>query len=232
MASTQFSMRLLGGFEMRRNQHKVALSLTVHRLLGFLALIDRHVPRGYVAETLWPETNEERAHANLRTALWRLHPLDRDVLEVTQTDLSLEPSVDVDTRTIHEAARAYRRSGVLPDPESLLELRGELLPGCWDSWLVFERELLRQETVELLEATSRSCRLQGERHLALLLALRAVECDSLRESSNLLAIEMRRDVGDPVGAVRHARSYARQLETELGIPSPEVLHELVAPVAL
>lgn len=221
------ALRLLGGFELRRNGRVVDVPVAAHRLLGFLALHDRRLTRAYVADTLWPDTDEDRAHANLRTTLWRLKRPCRDALVVTSGEVGLDPMLSVDARVLHHAAREHRRRGALPDPEMLLDLGGELLPGCWDAWVVFDRERLRQEAVQLFEAAARAALTRDERHLALLLGLRAVECDALRESANVLAVRVRLACGDVAGAVRHARSYARMLDEEVGIGPPPALAEML-----
>lgn len=202
--------------------------LSVQRLLGFVALNDRPLPRTFVADSLWPDTDEAQAHANLRTALWRLNSKQRRVLDVSAVELSLSPLVEVDTRTVHESVREYRRTGALPPPESLLDLHGELLPGCWDSWIVFERERLRHEAIELLEASVQRCLAFGDVHLATMLSLNAVECDPLRESANLLSVRARLAAGDLTGAIRYAQRYCRTLDEELGLPAPQELIALLS----
>jgi DNA-binding SARP family transcriptional activator len=228
MALRGYSLRLFGGFEMRAESHILDIPLSARRLLGFLALHDRPLPRCYVADTLWPDTGEAKAHANLRTALWRLHPKHHTILEISPVELALSPMVRVDARTLHQAACGYRRTGTLPDPETLLDVHGELLPGCWDCWLVFERERLRHEAVELLEATSNLCLARGEFHLATMLSLSAVECDPLRESANLLVIRARLAAGDPSGAIRYAERYSEMLWDELQLPTPPPLTNLLS----
>lgn len=228
MALQGYGLRLFGGFELRLGSRVLDIPLSAQRLLGFLALHDRPLPRCYVADTLWPDTREAKAHANLRTALWRVHSKNHPILEITPVELALSPAVLVDARTLHQAARAYRRSGELPTPETLLDIRGELLPGCWDCWLVFERERLRHEAVELLEAMSKACLGREEFHLATMLSLSAVECDPLRESANLLVIRARLAAGDPGGAVRYAMRYSQVLRDELQLPPPPQVADLLA----
>jgi DNA-binding SARP family transcriptional activator len=224
-----YGLRLLGGFDLRRGSQLVDVPLSVQRLLGFLALQDRALPRCYIADTLWPDADEARAHANLRTALWRLHSAHHAIVDVTPVELALSPEVPVDIRTVHNAVREYRRSGALPEPESLLDIHGELLPGCWDCWVAFERERLRHEAVELLEASSHACLARGEFHLATMLGLSAVECDPLRESANVLTVRVRLLAGDRSGAIRYARRYAQLLKDELSLPPPPPLVELLRP---
>ena len=227
MDRDQLSVRLVGGFELRRDSVPIDVPLSSQRLLGFLALNERPLPRAYVAAMLWPETPDERAAANLRTALWRLHRPGFELVVVTAGRLSLHPDVRVDVRVLHAAAEEHRRTRRLPPADVLAEARGELLPGCWDGWLVFERERLRQEAVCLLEAACAACLERGEPHVAVLHALAAVECDPLRESATILALRAHLADGNRAAAVRRARQYTTMLHEELGVaPSSSFSDEL------
>jgi hypothetical protein len=64
-------LRIVGGFELGVGSTTVSVPLAVQRLLAFLALHARPVTRSYIAGCLWPDTNQQRAAANLRAALWR-----------------------------------------------------------------------------------------------------------------------------------------------------------------
>ena len=50
----------------------VDVTPSAQRLLAFIALSPRGVDRAFLAFQLWPEHSEQRAKANLRSALWRL----------------------------------------------------------------------------------------------------------------------------------------------------------------
>jgi two-component SAPR family response regulator len=164
--------------------------------------------------------------------MWRLRAQRLDLVQATQGDLGLSPEVWVDARALERAAEEFRRSGRLPDPGALMQLRGELLPGHWDTWLVFDRERLRHEAIHLLESACEACLRLGDAHAAMLLALCAVECDPLRESANLFMIKAHLASGDAIGAIRRARSYARMLSDELGIAAPDLIDErLLRPAA-
>lgn len=228
----QVSVRLVGGFELRHGDVPVDVPLSSERLLGFLALSQRPLPRGYVAATLWPDTTDERAAANLRTALWRLHRPGFELLCVTSGRLSLHPDVRVDVRVLHAAADEHRRNGRLPAADVLADARGELLPGCWDGWLVYERERLRQETVGLLEAACAACLERREPHLAVLHALAAVECDPLRESANTLVLRAHLADGNRVAALLQARQYTALLRDELGVAPSRSFSDELEPVTV
>ena len=150
MDRSRYVLRLLGGFDLHGDCTVLDLPQSAQRLLAFLALNPRPQPRAHVADTLWPDVDAVHANANLRTALWRLRNQEHELVEVRGGALTLCDHVWVDARALHAASVRHSRSGQLPDPTALLELRGELMPGCWDAWLVFDRERLRQEAVHLL----------------------------------------------------------------------------------
>ena len=236
MNRTLFAVHLLGGFQLRRDGTIVDVPQSSQRLLGFLALQDRGLARGYVAGSLWPDTTEDKAAANLRTALWRLRRPELELIATFSGQLAIRPDVWVDVRAVRTAARDQRRTGALPDNDLMLELRGELLPGCWDGWLVFERERLRQEVVQLCEASCASSLAAGDANRAILHALTAVESDPMRESANVWLLRSHLAAGNRTDAIRHARRYAAMLDQELGIEPPAFVDELLwtrplAPVA-
>jgi hypothetical protein len=133
-------LQLLGGFEFLLDECPLRLPLSAQRVVAFLALHPRPVQRIYVASNLWPDSTEERAHASLRTALWRLGVRGFGIATATTTELAFVPSVYVD---VHDAAaRAKRLIHWVgpPDPHDLARLCdvGEVLPdwmrsGFWSS---------------------------------------------------------------------------------------------------
>ncbi|MEK8105527.1 hypothetical protein NKG94_11000 [Micromonospora sp. M12] len=68
----RYALRLLGGFGLERDGRAVAVPQGARRLLAYLGVRQR-CARSEAAGTLWPGSHEERARANLRTMLWRLH---------------------------------------------------------------------------------------------------------------------------------------------------------------
>lgn len=217
------AVHLFGGFQLTCDGTPVELPLSSQRLVGFLALHDRALIRGYVAGTLWPDTTDDKAAANLRTALWRLHRPGHDIVESSNGLLALSPDVWVDVRALRSAARDQRHCGALPADDLLIDMHGELMPGCWDTWLVFERERLREETVHLCEASCAAFLDCSDTNRAILHALAAVAADPLRESANVWVLRAHLAAGNRTDAMRHARRYATMLNDEMGIePSPLV----------
>ncbi len=212
-------VRLLGGFEIRHDTEVVALKPGTERLIAFLALLERAVERRYVAFRLWPDKGEDRAMANLRSALWRLRPLPVILVEATSTHLKLCRNVWVDAR-----------HGFVEGPVSILDdlgLTGELLPDWYDDWLVVERERLRQQLLHTLE-TACECALRAESYGdAIDLGLRAVALEPLRESAHRLVIRAHLGERNAHEAQRQYRQLADLLRAELGLAPSPALQALV-----
>ena len=109
---------------------------------------------------MWPDSADERASANLRSALWRLRGLRRlpiPLIETSHTQLRLAAGVAVDARELAERATAVLRGTRVAGPDDARRLiaSADLLPGWYEDWLVFERERFRQLQLHALEALSR-----------------------------------------------------------------------------
>ena len=126
---------------------------------------------------------------------------------------------------------ATASTGRVPAAELLDQVHGELLPGCWDSWLVFERERLRVELIHLYEEIGRDALTRGDDHTAVLAGIASVACDPLRESSNALLISGYLAGANRPDAVRAFNRFETLLDAELGISPGVDLRRLVTSVA-
>ena len=59
----------------------------------------------YVAGVLWIDFTQEKANANLRSALWRLTRLPGRLVDASPSHLSLNGGIDVDVRDALAVAR-------------------------------------------------------------------------------------------------------------------------------
>jgi DNA-binding SARP family transcriptional activator len=217
---------LLGGFELRDQGELIALPVASQRVLAFVALQTRPVARSVVAGTLWPETSEARAGANLRSALWRVRRSGAEVVRTTPTHLVLDDDVSVDVHSSTATALALL-DGSDPPPGLAAEPRRlgqELLPEVWDAWLIVERERVRQVHLHALERLCEWYIGRGRHAEAVLAGLVAVDMDPLRESANRVLITAHLAEGNRVEAIRRYRAYERMLSDELAIdPSAELV---------
>ena len=221
----EIQLRLLDGFGLSCDGQSVALASSAQRLVAFLALNDRPLPRVYVAGILWIDASERRANGSLRSALWRVRLPGVDVVEVTGDHLRLGPDVAVDVR--NAADQATR----LLDPSSTcLETDfdespfcGELLPGWYEDWVLIERERERQIRLHALEALCERLVVKGRFGKAINAGLAAVNAEPLRESAHRVLIKAHLAEGNPGEALRQYRMYSELLHDELKLePSPRM----------
>jgi DNA-binding SARP family transcriptional activator len=219
------ALSLLNGFELRCDGARVPLPMTAQRLLAFVALHDHVLLRVYVAGVLWTDTSEEKAGANLRSSLWRLHRPGFRLIDATSTHVRLSPDLDVD---VHRAlVLAHRLLGGSADSEDVdLEQAGladELLPDWYDDWVLFERERFRQLGLHALEALVEQQLAAGRPRRALEAALAAVRGEPLRESAHRALIRVHLAERNAGEALRQYEECRRLLRERLGLePSPEL----------
>ena len=135
-------LELLGGFRLHRGATVITLPHRSQRLLAFLALRRGPVKRVHLAGTLWPESDEKRSNASLRSALFRLLAEASDAVDVTTETLALSDRVTVDLGGASDlAARIVEASesrGWGHVQRSVTILGGELLPDWYDDWVLIE----------------------------------------------------------------------------------------------
>jgi DNA-binding SARP family transcriptional activator len=223
------SLSLLHGFELRCGGLPVAVPRGSQRVLAFLALHDRPVQRSYVAGNLWAESSEERAAANLRSALWRLNRGSRPLVEVVGTQLHVTPGLQIDIREAIAQARGLLSGGPMPIEVSFHEIPWDcdLLPDWYDDWVLVERERYRQLRLHALEALCEGLT-QGRRFAAAVEAgVTAVGAEPLRESARRALISAHIAEGNLGEALRQYRDYVGLLRTELGVAPSAELQELI-----
>jgi len=221
---------LLEGFDLVCDDDHIRIDPSAQRLIAFLAIHERSLPRAYVAGRLWPEASERRAAGNLRSALWRLRAQRCDVVEAVDQRLGIGLTVNVDVRRAAAVARA-----LCADDQTLptavldeLVLTGELLPGWYDDWLIIERERQRQIRLHALEALCERQAGLGRFAQAILAGLAAVRDDPLRESAHRALIRAHLAEGNPGEALRQYRICAEVLDRELHLQPSGAIAALVA----
>ena len=222
------TLRLLDGFELIAGGAEVPLPMSAQRLLAFVALHDRPLQRAFVAGSLWLDSPEERAYANLRSALWRLHRGGIRLLQAFGQQLSLHRSVLVDLRQAEAFARRalHAAEDTTGDVEPLL-LSGDLLPDWYDDWVVLERERFRQLRLRALDALCERLMRAGRLDAALDVGLAAVAGEPLRESSHRAVVRVHLRNGNASEAIRQYRLCQRLLREQLGIEPSSQMEELI-----
>lgn len=134
-------------------------------LLSYL-LLHRDTPqsRAHLAYLFWPDTTEEQARTNLRNLLHHLRralPDPEIYLDVRVHSLQWRThspyTLDVDDfkLAVKQAAQAIQledqRLTRIALEKAIDHYKGELLPSCYDDWIISPREALQQIYLDQIE---------------------------------------------------------------------------------
>lgn len=191
-----------------------------HSILAMLLLRPRAQRRGCLVNLLFPDLPERIGRRRLSDRLWLL----RDALP----GLPLESATDwlempAESRWLDvEEFKRMASSTELADWQAALALyRGDLLPGCFDDWLLIEREALHLEYVHLLHrAGDRLFKLQRFQQ-ALPLARQLVRGEPLDERALRLLMRSYAALGQRGAALAAYERFVELAADELEIePTP------------
>lgn len=223
---TPVDLQLLGQFRLHVAGQQMVVAATGQRLLAGIALSGGVAQRVRLAGTLWPDSSNGRAFANLRGALARLPTRLRPEVVSTSSTVGFTEAWSVD---VDEAARAARELRDRDDPADCdcLLFAHDLLPDWSEDWLLVQRERHRQLRLHALEDLARIQLQAGDALTAVDTALQAVSADELRESSQYLLIEAHLAAGNRAAALRQYGRFRRALCAELGVEPSGATRELV-----
>jgi DNA-binding SARP family transcriptional activator len=212
----------------------VDLPIHAQRVLAYLSLAQptqaAHLRTG-LADRLWSSVSAERSHASLRTALWRIRQADPQLVRASRETVRLDEAVDVDVRRcVAQAGRLLTDDQNLqPRDTDLSALRGDLLPGWDEDWLLLERERIRQVQIHTLEALAHRLRRLGRHLEAMDAAFAAIAEEPLRESAHAALIDIFLAERNVAQARHQLDRYAALLWSELAIkPSIELTNRVAA----
>jgi DNA-binding SARP family transcriptional activator len=109
-------------------------------------------------------------------------------------------------------------------------MRGDLLSGWYDDWVLYERARLQQMRVCALESVAELLIDRGCLAAALSAALRATAIEPLRESAHRLLVRVHLANGNFHDAIRAYRGFGGRLARELGIRPSRQMDALVRPL--
>lgn len=240
---------LLGGFRLLDGETAVT-AINTPRLQALLAylMLHRHAPqpRQYLAFRFWPDSTEAQARTNLRYLIHQLRHALPQVDRFLQTsggalhwraDAAFTLDVADFEQAIAQADQA-ERAGDRADLRATLEravalYRGDLLPGCYDEWLLPERERLQQMFLAGLEQLILLLETQRDYRPALRYAQRLLQADPLKEESYRYLMRLHALRGDRAGVVRIYKTCEVVLQQELAVePSIETQNEYKQSLAM
>ena len=230
-------IKLLGNFLIASDRIPLT-SIDMPRLQSLLAYLVLHhgapQSRTRLASLLWPDSTEEQAHTNLRNLLYKLRQalpeserylvVDRHTLLWQGDDswmldvLDFEQAVARAEQAEQEGNHVALRFAL----EKAVELyQGELLPDCYDDWVLPERDRLSQLFLDVLEWLLCLREQEGDYQGAIRIAQRLQRTDPLQEASYRHLMRLYAASGNRAAAVRTYQRCVAVLERELAVePGP------------
>ncbi len=221
-------IQLLGDFRLIYGDEAIT-SVNTPRLQSLLAYLvlhrDASQARQRLAFLFWPDSTEAQAHTNLRNLYHHLRqalPGSDRFLQAEANTLQWRTDAPY-TLDVIEFERALAQAATVQGWQRVVEFYvGDLVPNCYDDWILPERERLRQEFVE---ASRRLIVLLEEQHdyrAAVGYAQRLLRYDPLREETYRDLMRLSALSGDRAGVARFYNTCKTVLARELDVgPGPE-----------
>jgi DNA-binding SARP family transcriptional activator/predicted ATPase len=235
-------IRLLGGFNLSCDDLPVQAvnSGRLHSLLAYLLLHrDAPQPRQHLAYLFWPDATEVQARNNLRQLLHQFrHVLpgaDGFLTADTNTlrwrdNASFRLDVADFEHALAQAVAAAQSDGRDVQGAALAEAvglyRGDLLPSCYDEWIVPERERLRQRYLTAVALLVHVLDAQRDYSGAIQYAQAWIRHDPLAEDAYRALMRLLALTNDRAGALRVYQRCVRILRSELGVEPGPATHDI------
>lgn len=226
---TAIHLQLLGDFCLTYQGKPVANIDTprLRALVAYLAL-HRHAPqaRHHLAFTFWPDTSEAQALTNLRKQLLYLRnalPAVDLLVQVARQTVQWSPTaqfgLDVAEfeATLARATTAAGTQAINLLCHAIALYRGDLLPECYDEWILSVREALRVQYGNALTRLVQLLEAQRDYLTAIAYAQQLLRHDALHEPTYRTLMRLYTLNGDRATALRVYHTCVTQLREELGV---------------
>lgn len=244
MSPVPLRVHLLGSFRLLRDDHSIAgfEQTRLRDLLAYLVLFrTTPISRQQLAFTFWPDTADRQALKNLRTLLTRLRQALPDADEfIHATPQTLQwragASFTLDVAdfeaALAQAAEAQARGDAARAASAWLAAvavyAGDLLPDCYEDWILPWRERLRLAYGDALERLALSQEEQRNYSAATVHAQHLLQHDPLSETAYRHLMRLYLAQGNRTEALRTYRACQAMLRREFGAepaPSTRALYE-------
>jgi DNA-binding SARP family transcriptional activator len=226
-------IQLLGSFRIAYDEELV-VSIDTSRLQSvlFYLLLHRQTPqsRNRIAFTLWPDSSDSQARTNLRKYLHHLRralPDAERFLKINSNTVQwhIDAPFTLDVTEFECAIETARQAEEVGDPRALqselekaIELyQGDLLPDCYEAWVLPQRERLSRMHISALDQLSQLLEEQRAYVSAIHYVQRLLRHDPLREVAHRRLIRLHALNNDRAKALQAYHQCATLLERELDV---------------
>ncbi len=215
---TRLEVRLLGAVEIILDGRRLRAfnAIRLHRFLALIALRRGAQHRSRLAFELWPDSNEHQARTNLRKLLHDFRhalPDSAAFVEIDSEAVRWMPSgpSEVDVLSFRDAMAAG-------DFELAARLyAGDLLPACYDDWVLDERAKLRAQAYAALVRLTEEAAGRDDHQAAIRHSQRLIDLEPTFEAAVRMQMQAHRALGDRAAALRSYHRYAEVLERDLAV---------------
>jgi DNA-binding SARP family transcriptional activator len=223
---------LLGEFQLSYGD-TIVTGVNTMRLQSLLAYLLLHrsaaQPRHHLAFVFWPDSTESQARTNLRKLFLQLRRALPDADRFLAHDhLSIQWRKDapytLDVAELEEAlahlARLEHNHVSTPDRELLVRAanlyRGELLPGCYEDWVLPVRAEMQRAALIALDRLVQLAEHRREYEAGIAYAQRILHLDPLHEESYRQLMRLHALNGGRAAALHAYHTCTALLQRELG----------------
>ena len=224
---------LLGDFCIKYDNAPVA-EINTPRLQSLLAylILHRYIPqsRAHLAFLFWPDTSEAQARTNLRNLLHQLRHVLPDAdsfidanVQTLQWRYDAPFSLDVADfeDSLAHLEQAQKTNDSIAAREALERAvsiyKGDLLPSCYDDWIIPQREGWHQAFLKALEHLISMLEDQRDYQAAIDYAQNLLRYDPLHEATYRCLIRIHALIGNRAGALRVYHTCTTILQRELDV---------------
>ncbi len=241
------SVSLLGDFNIQLDGMPV-IGLDTARLQSLLAYLllhsDAPQSRAHLAYLFWPNSSESQARTNLRNLLHHLRillPFADSYVDVSTQTLQWRSdgqfSMDVAnfnrclTQAEHEHQNNNPEAARMALEQAVVIYKGELLPSCYEEWIIPLREELRQAYFNALDNLATIFEEQHDYQAAIRCTQRMVNQDPLLETMYRRLIRLHALNDDRAAALRVyyicTTNLRRELDVEPSAATREAYEQLM-----
>ncbi len=222
--AARLAVRLLGGVEIVLDGRRLRAfnSLRLQRFLALIALRKDLQHRSRLAFELWPDSDEHQARTNLRKLLHDFRHSLPDTGEFVEIDNKVvrwipNGPADVDVLRFREALAAG-------DLELAARFyTGDLLPACYDDWVLDQRAKLRAEAHGAFMRLTEAAAGLHDHKATIRYGQRIIDLEPTDEVAVRIQMEAHLALGNRAAAVRAYHRFAEVLQRELAVAPGEAI---------
>src|SRR5215475_12167054 len=226
-ATARLEVRLLGAVEVILDGLRLATfnSLRLQRFLALISLRTDLQHRSRLAFELWPDSTERQARTNLRKLLHDFRHSLPDIAQFVQVDNDIVRWIPTGPSEVD--VLRFRDAMAAGDLELAARLySGDLLPACYDDWVLDERAKLRAEAYGALVRLTEEAVGRDDYRTTIRHAQRIIDLEPTDEDAVRIQMEAHLALGDRAAALRSYHRYAEALQRDLEAPPGEAIRAM------